>query len=534
MRKPPWLQHISGHYYSKRLGHPLIVLLITFFICLFYYSAVSREVAAIQQKAIAQTNVRKMLLAEEMQHNVRFATLMSYIIARQYDLSGDACTPHPALQKLKNYPAIKSYGLSGYTDEDEDANLSGSLSGIGELSQVDPAIRCEMTAVLAIDGAMSTLGKFDKRITSAYYTSRKGFAYVAPKLRLMTYHMKPDDYQHDLWTLAAPEKNPNRNVIITSLYEDGFGKGLMITLSNPIWLGDQFLGVFSFDLTAKTLEHFLTVGSVIGESVIVDKGNYLVAQNSDITPKQKLAIDSAILPVGSLVRVGENWWYRESIWQEELYVLHRFSVRTTYLQAINGTTHVLLTLLAFVLLYSLLLNSLSAKEQMFELSRKDSLTHVYNRRGFIDSANIAINITRRNNKYWGVMIFDIDRFKEVNDTFGHDAGDAILKAISELVQKNIRVGDILGRWGGEEFLVFLNGGDLTGSELLAERLRSTIQENIILPDATPLTVSIGVASGGLDITLQNAISKADECLYRAKQMGRNRVCVEKSIEQFTP
>jgi diguanylate cyclase (GGDEF)-like protein len=166
---------------------------------------------------------------------------------------------------------------------------------------------------------------------------------------------------------------------------------------------------------------------------------------------------------------------------------------------------------------------------MYELSRRDSLTHVYNRRGFLDSANSAINITKRNNKYWGVMIFDVDRFKAVNDNFGHDAGDAVLKAIAELIGKNIRVGDILGRWGGEEFVVFLYGGDINGSELLAERLRSEIQQNIILPDSTSVTISIGVASGGLDIRLQTAISKADECLYRAKQMGRNRVCIEAPV-----
>lgn len=529
MRKSRWLQHIAEHYYSKRLGHPLIVLLIALVISLFYFSALTREVSVIQQKAIAQTKVRKMLLAEEMQHNLHFATLMSHIIGKQYDLNRELCAQHPALKKLQNYPDINSYGLSGYMDEGADAKLSGSLSGIGELAQVDAATRCEITAVLAIDGGMSRLGKDDKRITSAYYTSRRGFAYVAPKLRLSTYHMKSDDYHHDLWKLAAPENNPNRNAIITSLYEDGFGKGLMITLSNPVWLDDDFLGVFSFDFTAKTLEQFLTVGSVIGDSMIADKANFLVAHNAEIKPKQKIDIDSLALPTETLVRIGNSWWYRESIWQEELYLLHHFSVRATYWQAINGTTDVLLTLLAFVLLYSLLLKSLSAQEQMLELSRKDSLTHIYNRRGFIDCANSTINITKRNNKYWGLMIFDIDNFKKVNDTFGHDTGDVILKEIAELVGKNVRVGDILGRWGGEEFVVFLYDGDLEGNELLAERLRTMVEENIILPDAKPVTISIGVASGGPDISLQSAISKADEYLYRAKQMGRNRICSEESI-----
>lgn len=528
MRKSRWLQHIAEHYYSKRLGHPFIVLVLALILGVFYFSALTREVSAIQQKAIAQTKVRKMLLAEEMQHNLHFATLMSHIIAKQYDLNRELCAQHPALQKFQNYPELNSYGLSGFIDEGADAKLSGSLSGIGELSQIDAATRCEITAALAIDGAMSRLGKDDKRITSAYYTSRRGFAYVAPKLRLSSYRMKPDDYYHDLWKLAAPDNNPNRNAIITSLYEDGFGKGLMITLSNPVWLGDDFLGVFSFDFTAKTLMQFLTVGSVIGDSIIADKANFLVAQTAEIKPKQKLEIDSLALPSETLVRLGDNWWYRESVWQEELYVLHRFPVRATYWQAVNGTTDVLLALLAFVLLYSLLLKSLSAQEQMLELSRKDSLTHIYNRRGFLDSANATINITKRNNKYWGLMIFDIDHFKKVNDTFGHDAGDAVLKEIAELVEKNIRVGDILGRWGGEEFVVFLYDGDINGNKLLAERLRAMVEENIILPDAKPVTISIGVASGGLDISLQSAISKADEYLYRAKQRGRNCVCAEES------
>lgn len=524
-----WLHYLAEQYYSKRLGHPFIVLFIAVVLTLFYISAVIRESSSIQQKVIAQSDVRKILLAENMQQNLRFATLMSHIISRQYDITHTGCEQHPALQKLRNYPAINTYGLSGFADEGDDAKLAGSLSGIGSLAQLDTITRCEITAVLAIDGAMTTLGMDDKPITSAYYTSRRGFAYVAPKLRLTQYHMKAEDYYHDLWKLAAPENNPNRNAIITSLYEDGFGKGLMITLSNPVWYGDEFLGVFSFDMTAKTLEQFLTLGKVIGDSMIVDKNNYLVAQTTNLTTKQTLAIDSRSLPTDTLVKIAGNWWYRESIWSNELYLLHKFPVRETYWQAIIGTTDVLLTLLAFVLLYSLLLKSLSTQEQMLELSRKDSLTHIYNRRGFTESANSIINITKRNNKYWGIMIFDIDNFKDVNDSFGHDTGDAIIKAIAEQVEKSIRVGDILGRWGGEEFVVFLYDGDLNGSTLLAERLRQSILENILLPNSSPVTISIGIASGGSEMTLQNTISRADKCLYKAKQLGRNRVCTEQSL-----
>lgn len=528
MRKSLWLQHLAERYYSKRLGHPFLITLIAVILILFYISAVNREVTAIQQKVIAQTKVRKMLLAEDIQHNLRFATLMSRIISRQNAITPGTCVEHPALQKLQNYPEINSYGLSGYADEGADAGLAGSLSGIGALANLDTVTRCEISAVLAIDGAMTTLGKEDKRITSAYYTSQRGFAYVAPKLRLSQYHMKAEDYYHDLWKLAAPDNNPARNTIITSLYEDGFGKGLMITLSNPVWLGDEFLGVFSFDLTAKTLEQLLTLGNAIGDSIIVDKNNLLVAHGENLQPKQLLNIDALALPAETLTRIGGNWWYRDSIWQDELYLLHRLPVRSTYWQAINGTTDVLLTLLAFVLLYSLLLKSLSAQEQMLELSRKDSLTHIYNRRGFLDCSASTINMTKRNHKFWGVMIFDIDHFKDVNDTFGHDTGDAILKAIAELVEKNIRVGDMVGRWGGEEFVIFLYGGDLSSSALLAERLRSSIEENIILPDGNAVTVSIGVAPGGPDVALQETISKADECLYKAKQLGRNQVCVQQA------
>ena len=125
-----------------------------------------------------------------------------------------------------------------------------------------------------------------------------------------------------------------------------------------------------------------------------------------------------------------------------------------------------------------------------------------------------------------VLLIDVDFFKKVNDTYGHDAGDMVLKVISQKLQETIRVGDIVARWGGEEFLILANNATSIGAEKLAERLRSEIQGTKIeyQNKAIFVTISLGIALNSFDIqnNVTLLIRRADEALYLAKSKGRNR------------
>ncbi len=126
-----------------------------------------------------------------------------------------------------------------------------------------------------------------------------------------------------------------------------------------------------------------------------------------------------------------------------------------------------------------------------------------------------------------LIILDIDNFKKINDTYGHQNGDKVLSAIAEVTQTHLRCYDIAARYGGEEFVLVLPGTSLVGGEEVAERLREEVEAISFAPpmDKLTVTISLGVAlfPSPLVDDMESLIRQADEALYRAKQNGRNRV-----------
>jgi diguanylate cyclase (GGDEF)-like protein len=164
--------------------------------------------------------------------------------------------------------------------------------------------------------------------------------------------------------------------------------------------------------------------------------------------------------------------------------------------------------------------------QVQRLATTDELTGIHNRRHFFEKAAHKLARARDQNRPLAVMMADIDHFKRVNDTHGHQVGDEVIREIADRFCQNVRSGDILGRYGGEEF-VLVTDGDAGGA--LAERLRHAVLESPVLTPAGPLavTVSIGLANvRPVDTDIETALTRADKCLYQAKQAGRNRVVTE--------
>lgn len=176
------------------------------------------------------------------------------------------------------------------------------------------------------------------------------------------------------------------------------------------------------------------------------------------------------------------------------------------------------------------------QKQLEELAALDGLTGIFNRRHFIFMAEKEISKSLRYsaNKKYSLIMIDLDLFKRVNDTFGHHTGDQVLIITTECLKYNLRNPDILGRYGGEEFIVFLPETDIDTALIIAERLRLAISELDINIGDEPLsiTVSIGVAGCDQELnnrSLENIIISADRALYRAKESGRNCVVSEMSL-----
>jgi two-component system cell cycle response regulator len=183
---------------------------------------------------------------------------------------------------------------------------------------------------------------------------------------------------------------------------------------------------------------------------------------------------------------------------------------------------------------------INLERRIIRMANTDFLTGILNRRAFMERMEAEVNRSRREHESFSVILMDIDHFKKVNDSYGHQAGDKVLERLACELSKNIRSYDFVGRYGGEEFIMCLPD---TGTELslqIAERMRAKIEELRISPQGdkeslVQVTASFGVASFLLETEtgVDPVIKRADDALYMAKSGGRNRVCAYQNFSSMT-
>jgi diguanylate cyclase (GGDEF)-like protein len=166
-----------------------------------------------------------------------------------------------------------------------------------------------------------------------------------------------------------------------------------------------------------------------------------------------------------------------------------------------------------------------AERRLMKMATTDPLTGLVNRRSLIAQADTFIRQGNADAQSTALVLADIDHFKRVNDQYGHEAGDHILEQVANILNRVARSGDIVARWGGEEFLIFLPSTGLDSALLLAERIREAVAAEALDHAGTSIqiTVSLGVAELTPDEPLGEAIARADRGLYASKTGGRNRV-----------
>ncbi len=166
-------------------------------------------------------------------------------------------------------------------------------------------------------------------------------------------------------------------------------------------------------------------------------------------------------------------------------------------------------------------------EQLIELSIRDVLTGVFNRRHFMELLEKEFDRTGRYGSKLAFLMIDMDRFKSINDNYGHITGDMVLTEVAKVFLKGLRKNDVVGRYGGEEFAMILPGNDMNGARIVAERYRRVIENmNIQTPSTTiKLSVTIGCSFAPHPSikSINDLINSADDALYRGKKLGRNRV-----------
>jgi len=173
----------------------------------------------------------------------------------------------------------------------------------------------------------------------------------------------------------------------------------------------------------------------------------------------------------------------------------------------------------------------SFQQKMYNAALRDPLTKIYNKKYFMDQLSAEVAYAKRHGSPLSLVLFDLDHFKRVNDTFGHVAGDAVLIDTAKVVQAMLRAEDVFARYGGEEFVILLRGTPLADAGVLAERLRASIDDHDFTSDGKrlPVSTSVGVAQYESDTTDAIAlVAAADSALYAAKEAGRNRVLLKYS------
>jgi diguanylate cyclase (GGDEF)-like protein len=172
-----------------------------------------------------------------------------------------------------------------------------------------------------------------------------------------------------------------------------------------------------------------------------------------------------------------------------------------------------------------LIKNIKLTKVLNKIASHDALTGIFNRRYFLEQAKIQISRSLRLSKECFIILYDLDHFKRVNDTYGHSAGDTVLREIAQRIKKTIRPYDLFGRYGGEEFIMLMCDTDRENVINATERVRQVVCNKPVDHDgiSIPTTASFGVACVHTEEELNEMIEFADEALYRAKNEGRNKV-----------
>ncbi len=193
------------------------------------------------------------------------------------------------------------------------------------------------------------------------------------------------------------------------------------------------------------------------------------------------------------------------------------------LNKLKKTVSILTIIIIFVLLLLFFMVFYLVKIGLEKATITDPLTKLYNRMFFDIQYKHLTNKYERNKTPFSAFLFDIDNFKKINDTFGHQKGDEVLEEISKILKNTIRETDFAFRYGGEEFIILLPDTKIAEAEKIAERIRKTIEENIILDNGKPVTISGGVGEFNHKFTVYSFLSEIDKSLYIAKNAGKNQI-----------
>jgi diguanylate cyclase (GGDEF)-like protein len=268
--------------------------------------------------------------------------------------------------------------------------------------------------------------------------------------------------------------------------------------------------------------HFLVAENINEQLLMLAGGHYwsvavLVVGGFVILDHRLGFISGSIVIVLSMIIAASglaSQWHDDLYWRESLIYLMRIHLFLILILVLTSIATTMREKLKSALIRAEILN---------KWANTDILTGLANRRAAELFIKKQISLTSRHGHPFWIISADLDGFKQVNDTHGHEAGDKILAEVGRILSQTVRQSDLVARWGGEEFLVVATDTADNGAKMLAERCRSAIADEFVA--GVRITATLGVAEFKHGDTLENVLAKADSMLYRGKDAGRNRVVV---------
>lgn len=274
-------------------------------------------------------------------------------------------------------------------------------------------------------------------------------------------------------------------------------------LSSPRLLFLVLIGtIFSVEMLVMSVLHFLAIPALV--EIIIDSSMLVLL----LMP---VLLKTVVYPMKSKIEALAQ--AQQSLRTAATQLEHHVHERTAALSLANEALQQEIQIRTRI------------QEELQHLATTDTLTGLRNRRAFKEFAEMEIKRAERHGNALSLVMFDIDHFKRINDTFGHLIGDEVLVHVAKLIGERIRASEILARWGGEEFILLLPQTDMENAVHLAGELRTLMQANAF-PQVGAVTASFGVTQFSPGDSMDSLLHRVDIALYRAKENGRNQVASE--------
>ena len=417
-----------------------------------------------------------------------------------------------------------------------------NLTGFGGIEDSKKVVH-EMATSLALTKYFAIIKRLNSNTVRIYYASKNRFSTSYPYIWSDQFMWSAAMLKRPQWLLATPVLNPESKLFVTPLHKCLRKEKVLVTIGHPLYDKDGFLGSVNMDIAVEKESAFLESKNLYGGTYVIvnSKGEVVAASgldgyNAKVINQVKQLLPSEVLAGevtnGELVSVGGDYLYVKQFentpWKL-YYIKNKIDI---YINSLYYVGMILIVILLLFRVKTLIKRLSSSRDELERQALTDPMTKLYNRRYLSEITQHLLGLMRRNNSKLAVVMLDIDKFKNVNDTYGHQVGDDVIIKLAQTLQKHTRTSDVIFRLGGEEFLILLPETGVDGALSLAETLRSEVEKLLLtLGDEIELrfTISIGVSEVLRDEqNFDAAMTRADSALYEAKEGGRNKVCQAES------